>query len=266
MIAAVLIAAATALPAKLSDTGLFEPGSQRVRAAHVAFTPRYPLWSDGTAKRRWMSLPAGTAIDATDPDALRFPVGTRFWKEFSYGTRVETRYSERTPGGWRFATYVWSADGSDAYLAPEEGVTLPVAGAPGGRYEVPSRSDCVVCHEGAPVPVLGYSTVQLARAPEASLESDALGYLHGNCGHCHNAGALEGIEMRLARSAAHDTTAAARSAVLARAERILTRMRSLDPLVRMPPIGTRAVDEQGVGLVERWIRDLQLQLQRQEKP
>ena len=47
-------------------------------------------------KRRWISLPPGSAIDASDPDAWAFPVGTRLWKEFSFGgQRVETRYMER---------------------------------------------------------------------------------------------------------------------------------------------------------------------------
>ena len=47
-----------------------------------------------------------------------FPVGTRLWKEFSLGRRLETRMLERTREGWRFATYVWTEDGTDAVLAP----------------------------------------------------------------------------------------------------------------------------------------------------
>jgi mono/diheme cytochrome c family protein len=46
---------------------------------------------------------------------------------------------------------------------------MPVAQAPGGRYDVPSRSDCVVCHGGAAVPVLGFGALQLSpdRDPNA---------------------------------------------------------------------------------------------------
>jgi len=36
---------------------------------------------------------------------------------------------------------------------------------------------------------------------------------------------------------------------------LVTRMRALDPLVRMPPIGTGTVDHEGLALIERWIRE-----------
>ena len=152
------------LPERLSETGLYAPGTERVVGDDVlAFAPQYPLWTDGAKKRRWIRLPPGTAIDARDPDAWTFPVGTRLWKEFGYQRPIETRLVERTAdGSWRFATYVWNADGRDAVLAPEDGTVLEVAGAPGGAYVVPSRNDCRACHEGAAVPVLGFSALQLS--------------------------------------------------------------------------------------------------------
>jgi hypothetical protein len=163
-----------ALPTRLSDTGLFAADSHdRVNDGVLAFAPQYPLWTDGASKRRWIRLPPGSAIDAGDPDAWVFPAGTRLWKEFGYGRPVETRLVERrTDGAWRFATYLWRADGSDADLAAEDGAVVDVPGAPGGRYIVPSRNDCRACHEGAAVPVLGFSALQLSpdrdpRAPHA---------------------------------------------------------------------------------------------------
>ena len=62
----------------------------------------------------------GGTIDAKDPEAWRFPIGTRFWKQFSFGGRkVETRYLEKTGrDAWVYATYVWSEDQRDATLAP----------------------------------------------------------------------------------------------------------------------------------------------------
>ena len=154
----------TPLPQRLSDTGLYVAGSvTTVRADNIAFAPQYPLWSDGTSKRRWIYLPPGTAIDASRIDAWEFPVGTRLWKEFSYDRRVETRFIERlADGSWRFAAYVWNEAGTDAVLAAEDGAVLPISAAPGGRYTVPSRNDCLACHEGAPVPVLGFSALQLS--------------------------------------------------------------------------------------------------------
>ena len=135
----------------------------RVRGDNIAFAPQYPLWSDGTSKRRWIYLPPGAAIDASRVDAWEFPVGTRLWKEFGYDRRVETRYIERlADGSWRFAAYVWNKEGTDAVLAAEDGAVLPVSAAPGGRYVVPSRNDCLACHEGPSVPVLGFSALQLS--------------------------------------------------------------------------------------------------------
>jgi hypothetical protein len=215
-------------PEHLRDTGLYAANGGFPRADLHAFTPQYPLWSDGTEKRRWIFLPAGTRIDASDPDAWSFPRGTKLWKEFSlHGRRFETRYAEHgTDGTWRFAAYVWDETGTEAVLAPRRGVTLTgVSGMPRGRYAVPSRGDCMVCHESAVVPVLGFSALQLspdrarpARAGEADLRSlaadgllrnlpamlavtppripaatpierAALGMLHGNCAHCHNGSA-----------------------------------------------------------------------------
>jgi hypothetical protein len=157
--------AVSAKPARLSDTGLYVPGSStRVRDGVAAFSPQYPLWSDGADKRRWLRLPPGKSIDASKPDAWVFPVGTQLWKEFSHGGRpVETRYIERRADGrWLFAAYVWRADGRDAELAPARGTTLAVDDAPLGRYAVPSRGDCLACHGGAAVPVLGVSALQLS--------------------------------------------------------------------------------------------------------
>src|SRR5262245_31340628 len=124
---ALVLALATAagaepLAERLSETGLYaDIATKRIAADLIAFTPQYPLWTDGASKRRWISLPPGTWIDASDPDAWVFPVGTRFWKEFAFGRRVETRTIERTEDGWRFATYRWLPDESDAVLAAEFG-------------------------------------------------------------------------------------------------------------------------------------------------
>ena len=40
-------------------------------------SPRYPLWSDGAEKQRYLSLPPGTQIDTSNMDDWKFPVGTR---------------------------------------------------------------------------------------------------------------------------------------------------------------------------------------------
>jgi hypothetical protein len=128
----------------------------------LPFSPQYPLWTDGAAKRRWIRLPPGAAIDARDARAWRFPVGTKLWKEFAFGRRVETRSMERTRAGWLYATYLWSEDGSDARLAPERGLRGVVATGTGGRHDIPSVPDCKACHQGGPSEVLGFTLLQLS--------------------------------------------------------------------------------------------------------
>ena len=264
MLAAAVAGAAPSiepLPQWLSETGY---GALEMQS----FTPRYPLWSDGASKRRWILLPAGTSIDTSNADAWNFPPGTKLWKEFAFDGPIETRLIERlADGSWRFATYLWLADGRDAELAPEAGLrTYPVSSAPNGRYTILSRNDCRACHEGPAVPVLGYSAVQLESAPLPP----ALGYLHANCGHCHNAsGAVAGVDLVLAQSAADPRASAeaTRASLFGRASRfrstesgsarrdhvIVERMHSTNPYTRMPPIGVQVVDREGAALVEAWI-------------
>jgi hypothetical protein len=128
----------------------------------MGFTPQYTLWSDGAAKRRWISLPAGAAVDASQPAAWQFPVGTKLRKEFSVaGRRIETRTIERgEDGNWQFRAYVWNDMQDDALLAPGAGAT--VALPDGSRYRIPSQDDCRACHEGGAAPVLGFNALQLS--------------------------------------------------------------------------------------------------------
>lgn len=151
------------LPETLQDTGLYADWATRtIDPAHLPFSPQYPLWTDGAAKSRWLHLPPGTFIDATDPDAWEFPVGTKVWKEFRFhGAPAETRYIERTAEGWRYASYVWKADGS-ATLAPARGILNSVEIADGVRHAIPSRTDCTACHEAGPSRLLGLGTLQLS--------------------------------------------------------------------------------------------------------
>lgn len=317
-------AAQAPLPQKLSETGLYAAGTTRIAPSNVPYSPQYPLWSDGATKRRWLYVPPGTMIDAANPDAWQFPPGTRLWKQFGYTRPIETRLIERlADGSWRFAAYVWDAEGGDALLATADGVPrLPVPDAPGGVYAIPSRDDCRACHEAAVTPVLGITALQLSpdrdalaphaespsaddvdlpalhergllqnlspellhsppriAAPSASARA-ALGYLHANCGHCHNDdGPLADLDLNLHQSVASgkanvartletlvgypsefqsgniDTRIVPREAGLSM---LLARMRSRNPFVQMPPLGTRVSDSQANALVAHWIEhDLQ---------
>jgi hypothetical protein len=311
------------LPDTLRETGLYiDFESLRADPQHIAFSPQYPLWTDGATKRRWISLPAGTTIDGTDPDAWVFPIGTRLWKEFSFaGQRVETRYLERRADGqWAYAAYEWSADGREAGLASEKGKrgAYPL----GGRrwHAIPGVNDCKACHQGGRSEVLGFSALQLssdrdpnaphaeARAagdadlkmliangllvgfPQALVEKPphiggspaqraALGYLHGNCGHCHNErGPLKNVELFLRHSGGKAVEPAIASTIgqpvknaapgqspdaalriepgnpdrSALTQRVASRYSAL----QMPPLGTELVDKQAVELLRRWIAEI----------
>jgi hypothetical protein len=313
---------AAVAPAALRDTGLYADFDARsIDPRLIAFAPQYPLWTDGAAKRRWISLPPGTAIDASDPDAWVFPVGTRLWKEFAFGGRpVETRFIEREADGWLYAAYRWSEDGKEAVLAPPRGVggTFPLA--EGRSHAIPAVTDCRICHESGRTPVLGFSLLQLSPdrdpgalhvdpdAPHLDLaalaragrlvglppaliasppriagrteaERAALGYMHANCGHCHNADgplARLGLDLRHVTGAAVEpgiaTTVGVRvvdpapgqtpDALLRVApgepdrSLLVQRISSRWAALQMPPIGTEVVDDEARTLIRRWIAGL----------
>ena len=308
-------AATGGAPETLQDTGLYSDfAALQVDQTHLAFSPQYPLWTDGAAKRRWISLPPGSAIDASDPDAWIFPIGTRLWKEFSFnGRRVETRFMERRPDGWLYAAYAWSADGRETQRVSARGRrgAHPLEG--GRSHAIPGVTDCKVCHQGGRSEVLGFSAVQLSpqRDPGAlhaepsdvdltvliergllvglpaplrmtppaisaasAIERAALGYLHGNCGHCHNEqGPLANVGLFLRQPAGAAGRAIAstvnhpvrkplpgQSEATLRIEprhpdhsALMQRIASRSPALQMPPLGTELADQQAVDLLRRWI-------------
>ncbi len=159
-------------PHLLSETGLYaDIASKTIAASNLSFSPQYPLWSDGARKKRWIFIPPKKSIDAKDPDDWIFPVGTKLWKEFSFGKRVETRLLEKTgPGTWSYASYAWSDDESDARLVPESGLQNYAEIAPGIKHDLPGVTDCKACHDGQGRDVpLGFNALQLSpdRDPNA---------------------------------------------------------------------------------------------------
>jgi mono/diheme cytochrome c family protein len=159
-------------PERLHDTGLYDgPGSDAIAAENRAFSPQYPLWTDGAEKSRWVYLPPGTRIDASDFLDWDLPVGTKLWKEFRFaGQRVETRMIWRAASDdWVFATYIWNSAGTDARRAPAEGVRHAADLGNGKRHAIPSTSDCTACHGTTKPGPLGFNALQLspARDPNA---------------------------------------------------------------------------------------------------
>jgi hypothetical protein len=322
-----------ALPKRLSETGLYRDISTKsIYSGAVPFEPQYPLWSDGAGKRRWIRLPDGETIDATNPDRWEFPVGTVFFKEFVFPVspadprspkkRVETRVSRKVgPGTWQYGAYIWNEDETEAVLAPDEGIPSHFPIANQLRHDVPSQKQCRQCHEKGGDPVLGFDQLQLSAdrdpaAPHAgapapgSLDMEALlargwirtvgaldprprlraesgaaraalGYLHANCGSCHNpegSAKSSGLFLRFSFLAGGEREQPAFVTSVDKLARLYAlpdrdetfrvragkpeesalayRMAVRGPGQQMPPIGTRIVDRDGLGAVERWISEL----------
>lgn len=267
----------------------------------IPYSVNYDLWADGATKRRWLILPPDSApIDNTDQDHWIFPPGTRVVKEFARdGVLVETRIVERlfgTTPAFSYRTYVWRADGSDADLETEGATDVR-----GTAHDVPTAAQCLVCHDGEAGKVLGFSAVQLSAATLAMLSSTnrltvpiapgetfgptgdaetvaALGYLHGNCSHCHNPNGVAGgfIDMNL-RLQASSTPATQEPGYLTTvnadvqvnglgatlridpmnpANSAVLKRLSIRGSGQMPLIATEAVDPAGVDLVTTWINAL----------
>jgi hypothetical protein len=294
-----------ALPDRLSATGLYEDiASDRVAPGITAFRPAFELWSDGADKRRWLWLPPGTRIDSSDMNDWSFPVGARIWKEFRRdGVRVETRLIERIgprAGEWVAQAYVWSDDEEDAFAAASGFVN-----ARGTDHNVPAAGECIGCHGGRSSFVLGVSAIQLsleARPGELDLwdlverdllsdppaasfvvpgddtERAALGYLHANCGSCHNQARPPAqvapcfdpdnrldFWLTVDRLASPEETPTYESAIGFKIEpgrpdrsAVIDHMstRGLFFPLRMPPIGSEKVDGHGIDIVRRWIAEL----------
>ena len=196
-----------------------------VTPAALPYTPGLPFWSDGAEKQRWLMLPDNTQIDTTDIDTWIWPVGTSAWKEFKLdGKRIETRVYKKRANDWTFATYQWAADESDA-VKITGGAQLS-RGAGQEPYVIPSLNDCAMCHDGQKDKLLGLEAVNLASLGAVGLTlgalvamnkltknptqtaitfpedatgkaAAALGWLHVNCGVCHNEHAAAGGQSHL---------------------------------------------------------------------
>jgi hypothetical protein len=205
-------------PSNLACTGLYaNVQTKRIVSGARPYAPAVALWADSAVKQRWIALPPGTKIDASDPNEWTFPVGTKVWKEFSRdGKRIETRLFQKVASGpppyWVRATYQWNADESAATIAA--GGDIPWGD--GGTYHIPTGDECDQCHHGRTDQLLGFEQVLLGLQGASGLTlaqlvaeglitpppartqltvgddgtgvaADPLRWLHVNCGvSCHN--------------------------------------------------------------------------------
>jgi hypothetical protein len=296
------------MPAKLSEAGLFEDLKERQPSSEaITYEPTLPLWSNGSAKQRFLILPKGERIDNARRDHWEFPVGTLFVKTFDFPqakdpSPIETRIIRRLQSGWDYQVYRWR--GGDAYLLTLDR-SLPVRlRTPDGeriRHDIPSRFDCQNCHEHNETVVIGFDelrlngviedhvqtqlellaerdvfTTALPEQPLRIVSNDAneravLGYMHGNCAHCHNASpqaesrldltfqvALENI---IARDTEGSGQAVGVRVVPGEPEQsvlfqALSGKSEDEDLKPMPPVGVQLIDAQAVQLFREWITAL----------
>jgi len=309
-----------AAPPLLSDTGLYARATTTdpwTLAPYVqAFQPEYELWSDGAVKERFIYLPRCHAIDSTDMDHWSFPVGTRLWKQFTRdGVRVETRLLWRFGAGvsdWLMAAYQWPLPVGNEPLNPELATLASdqgVANVNGTGHDIPAvLTGCDNCHGKLTERVLGFSAIQLSHAlpgltftdladrgvlsnapvrggyhpPGDATAQAALGYLHANCGNCHNqTGQATGPTSMWLRLLVGNTTVAATHAMVTAVNvptfngtfmmdrieptapsqsSIIVRMQrdpSMGETMQMPPVGRELPHVAGIQAVSAWITGLQ---------
>jgi uncharacterized repeat protein (TIGR03806 family) len=176
-------------PQRLSETGAFaDTAALAPVAGIVPYEVQAPLWSDGAAKRRWLSVPVDTTLGYGPSGHLGFPPGTVLVKHFEMALderipeqrrRLETRLwvvvSDTAQYG---VTYKWNADQTDAdLLRASETEELSIVGLDGAtrsqRYVYPGSADCKVCHNEQAGFVLGTRLAQLNRPAVYELDRPA---------------------------------------------------------------------------------------------
>ncbi|MCC2679841.1 MAG: hypothetical protein K0R29_2417 [Pseudobdellovibrio sp.] len=214
----------SAPPNLLSESGLQTVQENQALTNFKEYVPQYPLYSDGSSKRRWIYLPAGSAINSSNPDEWIYPKGTILWKEFSFGgNKIETRVWEKIADGiginsWRPSVYAWKADQSDAVLYTGDFYQKSVAEQMqyaayniSNQYKVLNTNTCTRCHSSAQDVVNGFNYLQLSKTtakvnifsikdlnwltnPPLTVDEikgsnpakAAIGYMQANCATCHN--------------------------------------------------------------------------------
>lgn len=149
------------VPEKLSQTGCFDPTDpNRPGAMLIPYRVAHPFWSDGAEKVRYLSMPDGTSATVGDDGALDLPIGSVVVKEMMVGGRkVETRLLVRHDDGfWAGYAYEWNADGTEATLLPAAKAAVGGGGEP---WTIPSRAQCLQCHNVATGGRLGLELRQL---------------------------------------------------------------------------------------------------------
>ena len=172
-------------PKSLSETGLFQSTREFIPASGVhRYELNASMWMEGAEAEFHLAIPGSeyakmfqsetTTFDWFKSKVL-FPKGTVLSKTYSlHGTRVETQLSHYgDPNDWRFYTYRWLEDQSDAVLVPASGEKHAVKVGRNNEihsWNFGSRTECRICHTPWSGDAVGFIEEQL-RAPEVAQDS-----------------------------------------------------------------------------------------------
>lgn len=164
-------------PQTLSATGLFADLTDLSPTPGVLpYSVNRPFWSDFADKRRWFTLPDPAArFTWTNEGAWIAPAGAIWVKHFDIEMvrgnpaskkRLETRLLVRNSAGAYGVSYRWNDAGTEATLAPDEGVDFPLSITSNGSaiqqtWSIPSRASCISCHNAPAGHMLSFKTRQL---------------------------------------------------------------------------------------------------------
>lgn len=277
------------VPPVLSFTGCLDPDEPDLLPEDaIAYEVRVPFWSDGADKTRFAVVPGPIEVD--EAGDLHLPPGSVLVKSFTRdGALVETRLLVSDEEGWSGYSYAWREDGSDADLVLDGLVTpdwifpdrqscrfchTDVAGGSLGLDAAQlDRDGALAAFVDAgllgDVPEIDPLVDPFGSDP---VDARARSYLHVNCSQCHQPDGPSGranLDLRrstaLADTGLCDASPRAGDAGIGDARLVapgdpdrsvlLARMRSLGS-IRMPPVGSLRVDDDGSGVIAEWIASL----------
>jgi glucose/arabinose dehydrogenase len=182
------------IPRELSELGLFENlETLSPRAALTPYEIINPLWSDGAAKQRWVSLEqASEKIEFADAAPWKFPGGAFWVKHFELELtngvpesrrRLETRVLVRGTNGTYGFSYRWGESRTNAILLPPYPTNETFLVNDGGTirtqvWTYPGWEQCRTCHTELSGGALSFNTHQLNRTiTTAAGETNQLAWL-----------------------------------------------------------------------------------------
>lgn len=212
------------LPSKISGLGIYTdpPNFREYNPRLIEYKPQHELWTNNSVKQRFIYIPEGSKIDTQNPEHFKFPVGSAVFKTFSYPDEnqkiipIETRILLGTENGWKTAVYEWNKSGTEASLRDLSESKEILIETRNHSHTIPDELQCRQCHEGGQSFILGFDRRQLSDPIElastksqlqdlfdkqifsdpvedaepiqtkSKVEQQVIGYLYGNCRHCHN--------------------------------------------------------------------------------